>query len=277
LMRQLRAYPSYSRLGFGDLFARLLRAEAQARPESRTGLIISNFPSGELFPIWQTNCRLIACAGPECNRFQAENLENRDENSPMRILAGEAKGRVLKSREGKGTRPTDSRAREALFNIIGERVINARVLDLYAGSGAVGLEALSRGGASCVFVEQNAAAVRAIRENLRVFGWMEKAQVWQATVKAALHRLRGSDARFDIIFADPPFTREDELKELAKALNESAALLHNQDGRFGGLLIIQHHRKARPRLASCFEAVQQRRSGESLLSFYHVVVGDQES
>jgi 16S rRNA G966 N2-methylase RsmD len=122
-------------------------------------------------------------------------------------------------------------------------------------------------------VEQNAAAVRAIRENLRVFGWMDKGQVWQATVKSALYRLREreSDTRFDIIFADPPFTREDELRDLAKALNESAALLHNEDGRFEGLLIIQHHRKAKPQLSSQFETIQERRAGESMLSFYHVM------
>src|SRR4028119_593964 len=98
----------------------------------------------------------------------------------MRIHSGEARGRKLKTREGKGTRPTDARARETLFNIIGERVVDARVLDLYAGTGAIGLEALSRGAAECVFVEQNAGACRVIRENLRALDWSERTQVWQS-------------------------------------------------------------------------------------------------
>src|SRR5687767_8940509 len=107
----------------------------------------------------------------------------------MRILTGEAKGRVLKTPGGRGTRPTDSRAREALFNILGRRVVGARVLDLYAGTGALGLEALSRGAEFCVFVEQNALAARVIRENLRLFGWSDRAQVWHTAVKTAVRRL----------------------------------------------------------------------------------------
>src|SRR5437016_68472 len=109
----------------------------------------------------------------------------------MRIIAGEAAGKVLKSPTGKATRPTDSRSREALFNILGERVINARVLDLYAGTGALGLEALSRGAESCIFVEQNALACRCIRQNARSLGWPERVQVWESNVKSALHRLEG--------------------------------------------------------------------------------------
>lgn len=89
----------------------------------------------------------------------------------MRILAGESRGRLLKTVEGKGTRPTDSRSRETLFNLLGERVIEARFLDLYAGTGSVGLEALSRGADSCIFVEQNAGACRVIRENVRVLAF----------------------------------------------------------------------------------------------------------
>src|SRR5438067_1484477 len=137
----------------------------------------------------------------------------------MRIISGEARGRVLKTRSGQGTRPTDARAREMLFNILGDRVPDARFLDLYAGTGAVGLEALSRGAARCVFIEQNAVAVRAIRENVRVLGWQDRAQIWHATVKSALPRLVEAGEQFDIVFADPPFIRPEELRDLCNRLD----------------------------------------------------------
>src|SRR5688572_14145305 len=121
----------------------------------------------------------------------------------MRILAGEARGRILKTREGDSTRPTDARTREILFNILGESVVDARVLDLYAGTGAVGLEALSRGARECVFIEANGAAVNIVKTNLATLGWSDRAQVWRSPVKTALKRLLLLEERFDLIFADP--------------------------------------------------------------------------
>lgn len=195
----------------------------------------------------------------------------------MRILSGEAKGRVLKTREGKGTRPTDSRSREMLFNILSAQVEGARFLDLYAGNGGVGLEALSRGAAFCVFVEQNAAAAAIIRENLKICGWQERAQVWHASVKSALHRFAEMHAAgvnegltgFDIVFADPPFTLPRELADLAARLDNAPWLLHNGTGQIGPaqpLLVVQHHRKAVFQ-SEMFAIFDTRRAGESTLSF----------
>ena len=113
----------------------------------------------------------------------------------MRITAGHAKGRVFKTPEGSSTRPTDARTRETLFNIVGERVVDARVLDLYAGSGALGLEALSRGASWCHFVEQNPAACRLIRDNIQSLGFDENAIVWQTNIKSAVGRLLELQAR----------------------------------------------------------------------------------
>ena len=218
----------------------------------------------------------------------------------MRIHSGTARGRVLKTREGKGTRPTDARARETLFNIIGERVVGARFLDLYAGTGAVGLEALSRGAAHCTFVEQNAVACRVIRDNVKMLDWHERAQVWQSAVKPSLRRLTETKSeqaaerqsseddersrtdatwdtessahlnRFDIIFADPPFTRVEELRELAAGLDDCIVGSIGHDEQKAQLFIIQHHWKAKLTLSARFEAVQQRRAGESVLSFYRL-------
>ena len=198
----------------------------------------------------------------------------------MRIISGEAKGRVLKTREGKGTRPTDSRSREMLFNIIGPRVQDARFLDLYAGSGSVGLEALSRGAEFCVFVEQNAGAAQAIRDNLKALDWRDRAQVWHTPLRSALRRLaellqedeNHPDARFDIVFADPPFTNPHELQDLAARLDNLPQLLHNGTGQKPpeianeSLLVVQHHRKEAFRPAH-FTVWQERRAGESSLTF----------
>jgi 16S rRNA (guanine(966)-N(2))-methyltransferase RsmD len=225
----------------------------------------------------------------------------------MRILAGEAKGQTLRTREGKGTRPTDSRSREMLFNILGERVPNAMFIDLYAGTGSVGLEALSRGAQFCVFIEQNAVACKVIKENLRLLGFGERAQVWNTTIKAALKRLVEDEKRFDIIFADPPFNNPNELKDLSNRLDNASQLLHNvarqtatsppmsgtefapesssddteqstlevvSEPKRPALLVIQHHRKAQPTLGTHYKPVQERRAGESTLSFYELADED---
>ncbi|HVF85334.1 MAG TPA: 16S rRNA (guanine(966)-N(2))-methyltransferase RsmD [Abditibacteriaceae bacterium] len=193
----------------------------------------------------------------------------------MRILGGEARGRTIKTREGNGTRPTDARARETLFNIVGARAVDARVLDLYAGSGSLGLEALSRGASSCLFIEQNAQACRAIGDNIRALKWEDRATIWQNSVKKALQRLVEKGERFDVIFADPPFDRAGELPELCALLDNSSPLLHNGKKPFCGLLVIQHHWKAEVGLSAAYSRVQERRAGESQLSFFELSQSDQ--
>ncbi len=185
----------------------------------------------------------------------------------MRILAGEARGRTIKTREGNGTRPTDARSRETLFNIVGARTLDARVLDLYAGSGSLGLEALSRGASSCLFIEQNAQACRAIGDNIRALGWENRATIWQNSVQKSLTRLGEKQETFDLILADPPFDRATELPELCAALDNLPQLLHNGKKPFSGLLVIQHHWKAKLSLSDAYKRVQERRAGESMLVF----------
>lgn len=198
----------------------------------------------------------------------------------MRIIAGQARGRVLHTPHGRGTRPTDARAREALFNILGDRVIGARVLDLYAGSGSIGLEALSRGADFCVFVEQNAGAANAIRANLKMCRWDDKAQprgqIWQSNVKGALLRLEEQAQPFDIIFADPPFTNAQVLEDITKRVDTFLRLLHNVEEpsaqglsqSSSGLFVVQHQYKTALDLSPQFKLLKSRRTGESLLSFF---------
>ncbi len=119
----------------------------------------------------------------------------------MRVIAGKAKGRKLKSVPGGGTRPITDRAKSALFNILGEDVIGCRFLDLFAGTGQVGIEALSRGASEAVFVERNAAALRTIRENLAHTGLAGQARVVRADV---FEFLRREPEPFDYVYIAPP-------------------------------------------------------------------------
>lgn len=190
----------------------------------------------------------------------------------MRILSGEHRGRQLKTPDGRGTRPTDARTREALFSILGASVVNATFLDLYAGAGSVGLEALSRGATSCLFVEGNAGAAKIIRANVALCGYDEDARVWHNTVKAAWRQLEEREESFDLVFADPPFVRgETELHDLCVRLKARPQIVHN-DTEQSGMLVVQHHAKSQlPLLSdagSPFTAVQSRRAGESALSFF---------
>ena len=198
----------------------------------------------------------------------------------MRILAGEARGRILRAPEGKGTRPTDARSRETLFNIWSDRILDARVLDLYAGSGGVGLEALSRGAQSCIFVEQNAAACNAIRANLKNIGWQDKAQVWQTGIRSALHRMSEHEeysGAFDFIFADPPFRAPEEFEDLRNRVDILARLLHNvgelsESGTSSRerIAAIQHPKRMNFELSAPFKLWKARRVGDSCLSFFEL-------
>ncbi|HET8673276.1 MAG TPA: 16S rRNA (guanine(966)-N(2))-methyltransferase RsmD [Thermoleophilaceae bacterium] len=149
----------------------------------------------------------------------------------MRIVAGKFKGRRLSAPAGRATRPTADRVREALFSILGP-LEGERVLDLFAGSGALGIEALSRGAAAAVFVDSEQRAVAAIRRNLDALG-----------AEAAVHRrdalafLRGQhDGSFDLVFLDPPYSSASELagalsELLPAALAEGARIVSESDKR----------------------------------------------
>lgn len=121
----------------------------------------------------------------------------------MRVIAGRFGGRRLVTPRGGATRPTSDRVREALFSVLGEAVDGARVLDLFAGSGALGIEALSRGASQVTFVDSAPAAVRAIRSNLEALGI--EAEVQRSDARAALRTARAGARQYDLIFVDPPY------------------------------------------------------------------------
>jgi len=126
----------------------------------------------------------------------------------VRVIAGEFRGRRLVSPRGRSIRPTADRVREAIFNIVSMHLAGARVLDLYAGTGALGLEALSRGAARAVFVDQSATAVRLIHENIRLCRAQDRTRVIHKPISQALKILaagRGEPELFDVVFLDPPY------------------------------------------------------------------------
>jgi 16S rRNA (guanine966-N2)-methyltransferase len=126
----------------------------------------------------------------------------------MRIIAGERKGHTIHAPKGRDTRPTSDRVRENVFNIVAPWVEGARVLDLYAGSGAMGLEALSRGAEAAVFVESDAEAVRAIERNLDKLR-LTRARVVRVAASTGLAQEATAGRKYDLVLADPPYEMTD--------------------------------------------------------------------
>lgn len=137
----------------------------------------------------------------------------------MRVIAGKARRLPLKTLPGLETRPTTDRTKETLFNILQPYLCDCRFLDLCSGSGAIGIEALSRGAAAAVFVEKNPKAAECIGENLRFTKLQEEATVLKMDAISALHMLEGEEP-FDCIFMDPPYGKEIE-KEILEYLSHS--------------------------------------------------------
>ncbi|MCL1843989.1 MAG: 16S rRNA (guanine(966)-N(2))-methyltransferase RsmD [Defluviitaleaceae bacterium] len=123
----------------------------------------------------------------------------------MRVIAGVARRINLTAPEGLSTRPTADRAKESLFNILGTKVKNARFLDIFCGSGAIGIEALSRGAKEAVFVDAEQPAIKALRENLAKTKLESMAEILQMHAEKALEKLMAQKRCFDVIFMDPPY------------------------------------------------------------------------
>jgi len=167
----------------------------------------------------------------------------------MKIAGGELRGRRLKV-PAKGVRPTGERVREAIFSMLGpDRVADAEVLDLFAGSGALGLEAWSRGAARVTFVEKHRKGTELIKENIRELAGKVAPLEVVATDAAGYLRRNSMARRFDIIFADPPYY-EEWLRKMLEALAEGDAL-----GPGGVLVFEQHKREPLEEVLEAFEGV----------------------
>jgi 16S rRNA (guanine(966)-N(2))-methyltransferase RsmD len=177
----------------------------------------------------------------------------------MRIIAGSWKGRRLAGPTWPGLRPTSDRLRETLFNVLREKVRGARVLDACAGTGALGIEALSRGAAFTTFVEVEPRACRLIEENLRRCGIADRYAIIRAGLAPALARLPAGE-HFDLILFDPAYEARD-----------ADALLTALAGRVApdGLLVYEHaRRRPAPERAGALVRVREIRAGDSVLALY---------
>ena len=176
----------------------------------------------------------------------------------MRVIAGTLKGRTLDAPDWEGLRPTSDKLRETLFNVLAPRIAGARVLDGYAGTGAVGIEAISRGAAHVTFVEQDRRAAALIAANLEKCRITDAYAIIRTTVLQAIDRLR-SEPAFDVILLDPPY-----------ASDFHEALPHVGDiVKPDGVVILEHARKSdAPQAAGRLTRVRELKSGDSALTFY---------
>jgi 16S rRNA (guanine966-N2)-methyltransferase len=178
----------------------------------------------------------------------------------MRIVAGSFGGRRLNAPRGLEIRPTSDRVREAIFNIIGQAVVGARVLDLFAGTGALGLEALSRGALRVVFVDQSPDAVRLVQSNIKRCGVQDRVEVILASAAQAIRRLRFQGEDLDLVFLDPPYDQG----LIQETLISLADLAHS-----GTLVVAEHHHKELlPSGLQEWVKTQERRYGDTAVSFY---------
>ena len=179
----------------------------------------------------------------------------------MRIIAGEARGRTLLAPKGQDTRPTQDYVRESLFNILQQSVPDARVLDLFAGSGALALEALSRGAQRAVLVDCATDAIQCINRNAESLGFAKRATIIRADWLAALTRLAGNGEQFTLVFLDPPYRMTETAAQCAKLAD--LALLAKD-----ALVLIEHRRDVTPAPDDRFTETDQRRYGDTVIHFY---------
>ncbi|HOV78529.1 MAG TPA: 16S rRNA (guanine(966)-N(2))-methyltransferase RsmD [Bacillota bacterium] len=178
------------------------------------------------------------------------------------MISGSAKKQLLKTPRGVDVRPTADRVKEALFNILGGRVPGSVFLDLFAGTGNIGIEALSRGADKAVFVENKIKHVRVIKENLKTTGFESKARVLHLDVADALHLLKREELSFDIIFMDPPYSKGFETSTLAGIAAFGLLKQH-------GIIIVESRKDGLPSgEIDGLKMTRAERYGDTLLSFF---------
>jgi 16S rRNA (guanine966-N2)-methyltransferase len=187
----------------------------------------------------------------------------------MRIIAGTLRSRVLQAPPGLATRPTSDRLRETLFNVLAPRIVGASFLDLYAGSGAVGIEAHSRGAAHVMFVERAPAALKVLQANLDRLGLSAGFRIHTGSAGSFLRKPQARGAEFSIVFLDPPYDATEEYAATLGLLGGTALGLLAP----GAFVIAEHRRKEKLALRyGAFERTRLLEQGDAALSFYAVPV-----
>jgi 16S rRNA (guanine966-N2)-methyltransferase len=189
----------------------------------------------------------------------------------VRVITGSAKGRPLKTVKGREVRPTADRVKESLFNVIGARVIDARFLDLFAGSGNVGIEALSRGAAAATFVDLQTAHLKIVEENLRYTNLIDRAELLRRDARAALVDLGKRGRTYDLIFVDPPYG-QDLCPAALTGIVANGVLADD------GWVICEHHGKdPMPPAVGSLIRFRELSFGETAISLYRVERAKEEA
>lgn len=177
----------------------------------------------------------------------------------MRIIAGTARGRRIEAPEGRNTRPTLDRIRENLFNILQTRIQDSVILDLFAGSGALSFEAISRGASRAVLCDNDRSAYRTEKLNASTLGFEKQTEIFCCDWKAALRNLRQRGDKFDLVFLDPPY-RMTDLRQVSVQIEDLIA----EDG----LVILEHEAKQFVEFGNGFIRTDERRWGFCGIAFY---------
>jgi 16S rRNA (guanine966-N2)-methyltransferase len=196
----------------------------------------------------------------------------------MRIIGGQAAGLLLKVPAGYDVRPTPDLVRQAVFNSLGERVVGARVLDLFSGSGAIGLECLSRGARGVLSVEKANRHASMIRENLTAIGLAsDNYQLRVQDVFTALGQMAETNQQFDLIIADPPFGDKNvgrRSNSLSQKLLDDERLPRLIAG--GGLFVLGHTKRDTLTIPPAWREIKLLKHGDSIMRFFEQVVGAPE-
>jgi 16S rRNA (guanine(966)-N(2))-methyltransferase RsmD len=182
----------------------------------------------------------------------------------LRILGGSIRGRKLVGPRGTCFRPTTGRVREFIYSWLAEGVLDAELLDLFAGTGSLGLEALSRGAEQVVFVERSASSVALLRKNLELCGFTRFGSIIKNDVFEAIDRLEGQGASFDCILADPPF-KSSLRSRILEGISKTNLL------RPSGWLIVEHEQHDTDSGDHELELIKQRKFGHCVVSIYRAV------
>lgn len=180
----------------------------------------------------------------------------------MRVISGSRKGFRLKAPKGLSTRPTQDRVKESLFNIIGNIKTSSNVLDLYSGSGGIGIEFLSRGAGKCYFIDNSKESIIAIKENLQKTSFLEESKVYYNDVFRAIKVLGNKKIYFDYIFMDPPYNKNLE-KITLKMLCKNSIISKK------GIIIVEHRKDTTlEETIFCLKKVDERNYGDTTISFF---------
>jgi len=187
----------------------------------------------------------------------------------MRIIAGSLKGKKLYAAPGSNTRPTGAKLREAVFGITAPAIPGARVLDLFAGTGAYALEALSRGALDAVLIDADTAAMMVIKKNIRLCQAEQQTQCYRWDIARDLNCIRGDKPGFDLVFMDPPYEHQDLITLALKNLSDGRCLKNEAQ------VLVEHGagRSDFPEgIPSSFEIADRRKYGKSLVTFLNYMI-----